>query len=404
MSLQTQTASAVHRLSLSTAEPSVRLCLNALSRSLQAFQRSPQIELRIQALDQLQEDLNGFRNLLQLLRLQLPVTISLALRNLFAALASNLDHVNASSLRTAARSIDFLNRYISSEALFSDFADSPLEVLIIDDNDVCRKALKLALRSRELKVTECASGEEALKALEGGHFELVFSDIMMPRIDGFALASAFRKLPGYSGVPLIFVTALSDFETRSKSIVKGCVDLIAKPFIPSEVVLKALTVGWGARLDRYLNPPKVDRVSGRDANPDELSLTEPLTYLRGVLCMELDGRIKTVNDDCCQVFGCPAPALVGRNLRELLPESLQTGEHARHLQDVLAGKSKIKSGLVLVGLHKNSEQMPLLVSISETLSQGQRLLVAVLRHATLAEQARKEVSAPEPKVEAPSAA
>ncbi len=94
-----------------------------------------------------------------------------------------------------------------------------------------------------------------------------------------------------------------------------------------------------------------------------------------------------------QIFGCTAKSLTGKSLRDLFPASLQTAEHARYLEEMLTGKAKPRSGLVLAGLHTSAQQMPLLVSLSETRSEGRRLLIAVLRHATLGERICDEASA-----------
>ncbi len=63
----------------------------------------------------------------------------------------------------------------------------------------------------------------------------------MPTLDGFQLCAELRKLPAYGKTPVIFVTCHSDFESRSRGILSGGNDLIAKPILAVELAVKAIT-------------------------------------------------------------------------------------------------------------------------------------------------------------------
>jgi DNA-binding response OmpR family regulator len=63
----------------------------------------------------------------------------------------------------------------------------------------------------------------------------------MPGMTGFELCSKLRALPAYKSVPVVFVTSLTDFENRAKSMMSGGNDFIAKPFLFTELTVKALT-------------------------------------------------------------------------------------------------------------------------------------------------------------------
>jgi two-component system, OmpR family, response regulator len=79
----------------------------------------------------------------------------------------------------------------------------------------------------------------ALELLKHNKVDVIFSDVQMPEMDGFQFAEAVRKL-GHK-VPIVFVTVMSDFQTRAKSLMSGGQDLMGKPFTHLEVGLKALT-------------------------------------------------------------------------------------------------------------------------------------------------------------------
>ena len=81
---------------------------------------------------------------------------------------------------------------------------------------------------------------EALEWLSRQAFDLVILDVEMPVMKGFELCRQMRKLPGYAQVPVIFVTALSGFESRKSAAMSGGNDFIAKPFLFLELTVKAL--------------------------------------------------------------------------------------------------------------------------------------------------------------------
>ena len=63
----------------------------------------------------------------------------------------------------------------------------------------------------------------------------------MPGTNGFDLCTKLRALPAYKSTPVVFVTSLSDFDSRAKSMMSGGNDFIAKPFLFTELNVKVLT-------------------------------------------------------------------------------------------------------------------------------------------------------------------
>jgi CheY-like chemotaxis protein len=82
----------------------------------------------------------------------------------------------------------------------------------------------------------------ALKWLQETRFDLVLLDIKMPGMDGFELCRRLRLLPGYEKTPVIYLTSHSDFENRARSVLDGGNELIAKPVLPLELVVKAVAL------------------------------------------------------------------------------------------------------------------------------------------------------------------
>lgn len=92
----------------------------------------------------------------------------------------------------------------------------------------------LSLKGYEVKL--CEDGEQGLLSFKRHHFDLCILDIMMPRMDGFSLATEIRKIN--KKVPFIFLTAKSLNEDKIKGFELGADDYITKPFVMEELILR----------------------------------------------------------------------------------------------------------------------------------------------------------------------
>ncbi len=171
-----------------------------------------------------------------------------ALEALLKELYEKPKSINASNLRTIAHSIDFLGVLFSSHRETED--QKPVSILVVDDEVLSRKALILALEKADLKPISVQDPNVAYSLLLDNQFDLVILDVDMPGMTGFELCTKLRTLPNYKTTPVIFVTALSDFDNRAKSSMSGGNDLIAKPFLFMELNVKALTFVLKNRLQQ----------------------------------------------------------------------------------------------------------------------------------------------------------
>ena len=92
------------------------------------------------------------------------------------------------------------------------------------------------LESEGYRVTCAANGEEALQAFGQETPDLILSDVMMPRMDGFALLEAVRAHPAGAAVPFLFVSARTERLATSTARILGADDYLFKPFEPSDLV------------------------------------------------------------------------------------------------------------------------------------------------------------------------
>ena len=172
--------------------------------------------------------------------------------------------VTASTLRTTAHAIDFFAE-LSKPGVRTDLADNPpIDILIVDDEMLSRRAIVYALEKAFLKATAVEDGESALAKTQSTKFDLIFLDVNMPGIDGFQLCDRLRQNGPNKSTPVIFVTVNADFQVRAQSTLRGASDVIAKPFMFIELTVKALTFALRHRLDTQ-KPPGAASVTARSS-------------------------------------------------------------------------------------------------------------------------------------------
>ena len=113
-----------------------------------------------------------------------------------------------------------------------DGTQQSLNILIADDEANIRRILETRLSMSGHNVTAAADGEEALEQFRGLEPDLVVLDVMMPKLDGFAVLERIRA---QSEVPVILLTALGDVADRITGLKLGADDYMVKPFSPKEL-------------------------------------------------------------------------------------------------------------------------------------------------------------------------
>jgi signal transduction histidine kinase len=110
-------------------------------------------------------------------------------------------------------------------------------ILVADDNADMRDYLRRLLAGRwQLEVV--GDGEAALEVLGRQPVDLVITDVMMPRLDGFGLIRAIRALPALSDLPVIMLSARAGEEARVEGLQAGADDYLIKPFSARELVAR----------------------------------------------------------------------------------------------------------------------------------------------------------------------
>jgi DNA-binding response OmpR family regulator len=174
--------------------------------------------------------------------------MSAAVEALLKELYEKPKSINTSTLRTVASAVDFLG-FLFERGKQPDRPESAsVNILVVDDEPISQRAVVYALEKAQLHSTSTADPNAALNLLTETHFDLVFLDVDMPGMTGFELCTKLRAMPQYKKTPVVFVTALSDFDSRTSSMMAGGNDFIAKPFLFIELTVKALIHVLRARL------------------------------------------------------------------------------------------------------------------------------------------------------------
>lgn len=111
-------------------------------------------------------------------------------------------------------------------------------ILIVDDNPANLGVLSDFLDDAGFEVWAAKSGKTALELVKYDIPDLILLDVMMPEIDGFTVCQQLKTNPKSQGVPVIFMTALTDGISKVKGLNLGAVDYITKPFQQEEVLAR----------------------------------------------------------------------------------------------------------------------------------------------------------------------
>jgi two-component system chemotaxis response regulator CheY len=111
------------------------------------------------------------------------------------------------------------------------------KALVVDDMHDLRALTKMMLMMRGFAVDEASNGAEALKLLEssGQHYDLVFSDVNMPNMNGFELLKRIRRNPVFKNLPVIMLTSERRQEDIDTGKRLGCTYYMLKPFSKEEI-------------------------------------------------------------------------------------------------------------------------------------------------------------------------
>lgn len=113
----------------------------------------------------------------------------------------------------------------------------PVKILIVDDDDVYRDLLKDAIEELGVEVDLSADGVQALEKLQVAPFDVLVTDLNMPRMDGLKLLTYARQF--YPNILTIIITGYGSLESAIEAIREGAYDYVQKPFKIEQITVVA---------------------------------------------------------------------------------------------------------------------------------------------------------------------
>ena len=110
------------------------------------------------------------------------------------------------------------------------------QILVVEDDRDLNRSVCSFLNQSGYRATGCLSAEEAYDAMYNTVFDLIVSDIMMPKVDGFEFVKTVRSLN--ENIPILFMTARDDFAAKQRGYRVGVDDYMVKPIDLDELFLR----------------------------------------------------------------------------------------------------------------------------------------------------------------------
>jgi PAS domain S-box-containing protein len=184
---------------------------------------------------------------------------------------------------------------------------STARILLADDNADMRDYVKRLL-SQQYEVEAVSDGAAALAVARQRVPDLVLTDVMMPRLDGFGLLQALRATPQTRDIPIILLSARAGEEARVEGLAAGADDYLTKPFSARELM---------ARVEASLKLAQLRR----ETETIRARLESVLTGINDqFIVLDQEWRYTFVNEHVTAVTGKTKEDLLGRCIWDLFPD------------------------------------------------------------------------------------
>jgi PAS domain S-box-containing protein len=278
-----------------------------------------------------------------------------------------------------------------------------VKILLVDDTPENLVSLEAALNSLGEELVLAHSGTEALRHLLDHDFAAILLDVKMPDMDGFETAELIRNRPRSRETPILFLTGYRNEEHLFRGYDLGAVDFLFKPIVPEVLRSKvAVFVELSRKADllreqalalvqqtKILQKAELRFRSLLEAAPDAM-----------VICRE-DGTIALVNSRTESLFLQSRDALLGRNIRELVPawnyELTHSGdeEHASLVMSRTAASpvrtKPTHAADELLAVRSNGQRVPVEITVNAVHAEDGILVTSSIREITERKRAEEQI-------------
>lgn len=116
---------------------------------------------------------------------------------------------------------------------------STLKILVVDDSNTIRRSAEIFLKTGKHEVVLAEDGFDALAKVSDYHPDLIFCDILMPRLDGYQTCAIIKRNARFANVPVVMLSSKDGVFDKARGRMVGAQDYLTKPFTKDQL-LKAV--------------------------------------------------------------------------------------------------------------------------------------------------------------------
>lgn len=122
-------------------------------------------------------------------------------------------------------------------------SSSGLKVLVIDDSNTIRRSAEIFLKQGGHDVLLAEDGFDALSKVNDHEFDLIFCDILMPRLDGYQTCAIIKRNARFSDVPIVMLSSKDGVFDKARGRMVGSQDYLTKPFTKDQLLQTVQALG-----------------------------------------------------------------------------------------------------------------------------------------------------------------
>jgi len=124
--------------------------------------------------------------------------------------------------------------------------DAVFKVLVVDDSNTIRRSAEIFLKQGGHEVLLAEDGFDALSKVNDYRPDLIFCDILMPRLDGYQTCAIIKRNARFSGVPIVMLSSKDGVFDKARGRMAGAQDYLTKPFSKEQLLAAVQQFGAAA--------------------------------------------------------------------------------------------------------------------------------------------------------------
>ena len=132
--------------------------------------------------------------------------------------------------------LTFENDLIYKKKYVKEINVEKIKIMVIDDSNTIRKSAEMFLTKAGYQVVCIEDGFEALTRINEEDPDLVFIDVLMPKIDGLQACQVIKRSPKFKNTPVIFLSSKDSQFDKARGFMMGATDYLTKPFTKNGII------------------------------------------------------------------------------------------------------------------------------------------------------------------------